>query len=188
MPHAYTEDQLVDQPTIGLFAELECFLWQVEKIATPAEEPTIFAMGGRGYYENPASDLLAFFLKPAAAHGLGDLFLSTFLECIEADYRQLGLNHVDIQWGKSNLALWREEKNFMVIAFLVGLDEGQKTSAFDFFLGMKHWTEGDWLAWYPQPGFQTRATAIAEVIRFSKFLTHLFRTSPEPVLPPVEMK
>ena len=33
MPHAYTEDQLVEQPAIGLFAELG---WQVE-LATAGE-------------------------------------------------------------------------------------------------------------------------------------------------------
>ena len=34
---------------------------------------TILNVGGRGYYENPMSDLLAFFLDPSACHGLGDL-------------------------------------------------------------------------------------------------------------------
>jgi len=52
---------------------LESMLTEVRKFAVPASEPTIFAVGGRGYYENPASDLLAFFLTPGAEHGLDDL-------------------------------------------------------------------------------------------------------------------
>ncbi len=41
MPHAYTEDQLVEQPTIGLFAELS---WptvsalEETKLRSPGEE------------------------------------------------------------------------------------------------------------------------------------------------------
>jgi len=76
---------------------LESLLVEVKKFAVPRPEPTIFAVGGRGYYENPASDLLAFFLKPDAAHGLGDLFLSTFLTCMEDGNHKLDLNQVDIQ-------------------------------------------------------------------------------------------
>ena len=44
------------------------------------KETTFFAIGGKGYYENPASEILAFFLKPDGAHNLGNLFLSTYLE------------------------------------------------------------------------------------------------------------
>ncbi len=44
---------------------------------------TILNVGGRGYYENPMSDLLAFFLDPSACHGLGDLVLSTLLRSLE---------------------------------------------------------------------------------------------------------
>jgi len=76
---------------------LESFLNEVEKHIPPAKETTIFDVGGRGYYENPATDLLKFFLKPDAGHGLGDLFLSTFLECIGEGHRQLDLRSVDIE-------------------------------------------------------------------------------------------
>jgi PD-(D/E)XK nuclease superfamily len=60
---------------------LRSFLNEVEKHIT-IKEPTLFAVGGRGHYENPASDLLAFFFRPNGEHGLGSLFLSTYLECI----------------------------------------------------------------------------------------------------------
>ncbi len=47
-------------------------------------EPTLFAVGGRGHFENPITDLLAFFLNPVASHGLGDVVLRAFLRSIEA--------------------------------------------------------------------------------------------------------
>ena len=96
MPHADTEDQLVEQPAIRLFAELEAFLAKAQGHAGSAKEPTLFSVGGRGYYENPTSDLLAFFLKPTAEHGLGALFLESFLECIGVGRGELDLNQVKI--------------------------------------------------------------------------------------------
>ncbi|HEY5233562.1 MAG TPA: PD-(D/E)XK nuclease family protein [Verrucomicrobiae bacterium] len=80
-------------------ADLESFLKEVGAYVAPTKEATLFAIGGRGYYENPASDLLAFFLKPDAEHGLKDLFLSTFLECVKMkeDYRKFNLSYVDIK-------------------------------------------------------------------------------------------
>jgi hypothetical protein len=76
---------------------LESLLTEVRQYVVPAKEPTLFAVGGRGYYENPASDLLAFFLKPDAKHGLGNLFLSTFLELIGVDHRALKMSYVDVE-------------------------------------------------------------------------------------------
>lgn len=66
---------------------LGSFINEVEKHIT-IKEPTLFAVGGRGHYENPASDLLAFFFRPNGEHGLGNLFFSTYLECIEQQPRQ----------------------------------------------------------------------------------------------------
>lgn len=48
----------------------------------PEFEKTIFSVGGRGYYENPISDLLAFFFNPQEAHGFGSLFLDSFFEAL----------------------------------------------------------------------------------------------------------
>ena len=48
----------------------------------PRREQSVFALGGRGYYENPTTDLLAFFLDPEESHDLGDCFLASLLECI----------------------------------------------------------------------------------------------------------
>ena len=63
--------------------EFEQFLTEVPKHVPEPKETTIFSLGGRGYYENPTSDLLAFFLKPDREHRLGNLFLDAFLECLE---------------------------------------------------------------------------------------------------------
>lgn len=79
------------------FTDLESFLTKVMEYAIPAKEPTLFAVGGRGYFENPASDLLAFFLKPDEQHGLKDLFLSTFLECIGVDHKKLDMSDIGVQ-------------------------------------------------------------------------------------------
>jgi hypothetical protein len=105
-------------------ADLESFLKEVTKHVTP-KEPTLFAVGGRGYYENPASDLLKFFLKPKAEHRLGDLFLSTYLDCMGADHFKLDTkkdvdvwtqvktskgNFIDLQILGSNWCLIIENK------------------------------------------------------------------------------
>ena len=77
--------------------DLEPFLEELKKYITPAKEMTLFALGGRSYYENPASDLLAFFLKPDAEHGLKYLFLSTFFECLGKNPQKFDMGYVDIQ-------------------------------------------------------------------------------------------
>ncbi len=58
------------------------FLMLVARYQVSTRERTIFSLGGRGYYENPASDMLAFFLRPNAEHGFGTLFLSALFECM----------------------------------------------------------------------------------------------------------
>jgi len=45
-------------------------------------EKNIFSIGARGYYENPTSDILAFFLDPSEEHGFGTLFLESLMTCI----------------------------------------------------------------------------------------------------------
>ncbi len=85
----YTEDQLILQPSNRLFDELAAMLNEASLVYTPPPEKTLFSVGGRGYYENPTSDLLAFFMDPSANHGLGNLFLSAFLECLGASELRL---------------------------------------------------------------------------------------------------
>jgi hypothetical protein len=78
--------------------DLESFLHNEVKKLVSANEPTLFAVGGRGYYENPTTDLLKFFLNPDAKHGLGDLFLSSYLECMKKSHLELNTKKgVDVQ-------------------------------------------------------------------------------------------
>ncbi|OOF03855.1 PDDEXK-like family protein [Salinivibrio sp. MA607] len=46
-------------------------------------EKTIFDVGSRGYYENPTTDLLAFFLNTDEVHGFGSLVLKALFSCTE---------------------------------------------------------------------------------------------------------
>jgi len=62
--------------------EARALLARAEIFYQPERESSIFACGGRGYYENPTTDLLGFFLDPAQAHSLGDCFLSALLSCL----------------------------------------------------------------------------------------------------------
>jgi hypothetical protein len=62
--------------------QLRALLSQAERHHQPEREVSIFALGGRGYYENPTTDLLAFFLDPTQTHGLGDCFLGALLSCV----------------------------------------------------------------------------------------------------------
>lgn len=66
-------------------SSIDCFrsLFEaVRKLPLAEPENTIFSSGGRGYYENPTSDLLAFFLRPDGPHGLGKLFMEALLDSI----------------------------------------------------------------------------------------------------------
>ena len=64
----------------GDFAEL---IKEVTKIELPDLEKTIFSIGGRGHYENPTSDILAFYPNdPEAEHQLGSLVLDSLFSAL----------------------------------------------------------------------------------------------------------
>lgn len=48
----------------------------------PPREKNIFSIGGRGHYENPISDVLAFFLDDTEDHKFGRLFIDSLIDCI----------------------------------------------------------------------------------------------------------
>jgi hypothetical protein len=85
-----------ENPSLATVEQLREFLQVAQKLATPVKEQTLFSLGGRGYYENPASDLLAFFLMPSAEHGFGPLFLKIFLECMGVDVHHRRLEGVTV--------------------------------------------------------------------------------------------
>ena len=64
-------------------AALAQFLAHVPKLSERAD--TFFSIGGRGYYENPTSDVLAYFLQPGNQHPFGLHFLHAMLRCVGLD-------------------------------------------------------------------------------------------------------
>ncbi|KEK29612.1 PDDEXK-like family protein [Shewanella xiamenensis] len=60
-------------------------------------EPTIFSVGGKGYYENPTTDILAYFLDDKAAHGLGALVMDALFDALSDKVTVDDLDHTLIQ-------------------------------------------------------------------------------------------
>ena len=56
--------------------QLKDLINHIKELPNPElPEPTLFSIGGRGYYENPTSDVLAFFCNSEGVHGLGSLVM-----------------------------------------------------------------------------------------------------------------
>ena len=68
----------------GMFEFLGGF--PVDRLSRPRK--TVFDIGTKGYFENPMSDILAFYLDPHEEHGLGALPLKGFL-------KSAGIGHLD---------------------------------------------------------------------------------------------
>ena len=58
---------------------LEALVVEIAQIRRAPSELTVFNIGGRGYFENATSDVLAFFLDDKQAHGLQRLVLDALL-------------------------------------------------------------------------------------------------------------
>lgn len=58
------------------------FLASFSELPTATAQRSIFSIGGRGYYENPLSDLLSFFLDPGEEHCLSTLVLDCLLKLV----------------------------------------------------------------------------------------------------------
>lgn len=68
-------------------SELKALLAHVKSLPQPGKaELNLFSVGARGHYENPISDLLAFFIDPDAGHDLNTLVLEAFMECLPGTY------------------------------------------------------------------------------------------------------
>ena len=65
--------------------EYNDILSKVKELKRPVTEKNIFSIGGRGHYENPISDILAFFIDPKEEHGFGELFLRSLFETTGRD-------------------------------------------------------------------------------------------------------
>ena len=64
------------------FVEL---LEEAKKFKVPVREKTFFDTAIRNHYENPTTELLAFFLNPLESHELGDTFWSGFCDVVIAE-------------------------------------------------------------------------------------------------------
>lgn len=61
--------------------QLKKLIEHIKSLPTPEiPEQTIFSIGGRGYYENPTSDVLAFFCDSEGTHGLGNLMMEALFD------------------------------------------------------------------------------------------------------------
>ena len=90
--------------------ELLTLLDKLKGLSLKPKEKTVFSIGGRGHYENPISDVLAFFLDPNEVHELGPLVAQAMLKCagitaaphsIQAIYRE----HVTSEQARLDLVL-----------------------------------------------------------------------------------
>lgn len=63
-------------------SHIKVLLKEASQFHKPRRERTLFDIGARGYFENPTTDLLAFFCYPEGEHGLGDAVLVALLDCL----------------------------------------------------------------------------------------------------------
>lgn len=97
----------------------------MKQFIQPKREKTVFSIGGRGHFENPISDVMAFYLDPSEEHNFGTLFISSFLtvlgknleiieespiEKIEREAVTLSGNRIDIVAASENWVLVIENK------------------------------------------------------------------------------
>ncbi|WP_180033420.1 PD-(D/E)XK nuclease family protein [Acinetobacter sp. YH12233] len=61
--------------------ELEKLLSQAKNYKLDLREKNFFETGARGHYENPTTDVLAFFLNPEEPHNLSHIFLDALISC-----------------------------------------------------------------------------------------------------------
>lgn len=69
------------QTKLSKFKQLLTEFNQIDPI--DVAEPTIFSIGSKGYYENPTTDILAFFCDNNGQHQLGDTALKALLNCLD---------------------------------------------------------------------------------------------------------
>lgn len=72
----------VPQSLSCYFESYKNLIKSAPKLQSIKQEKTIFSIGGRGHYENPISDVLAFYFDPSEEHGMGDLLLRSYFETI----------------------------------------------------------------------------------------------------------
>jgi hypothetical protein len=101
---------------------IRSFIEKSSNINISDNEKTFFDVGMRGYYENPMSDVLAFYLNPIEQHQFGAVILEEFLSCCDLDELNPTLigspirerDHIDIFLNSKDWVLVIENKIFHV--------------------------------------------------------------------------
>src|SRR5690625_5820378 len=86
--------------TEASISELQLLIDKARRYFMPVAEMTFFDVGMRGHYENPTTDLLAFFLDPARQHNLGDSFSRGLLDAFGVEADEAG----PVGWVKREVA------------------------------------------------------------------------------------
>lgn len=73
-----------DQYSLGKLKEL---LEKSNQYSITERELTFFDTAARKHYENPTTELLAFFLNPNNQHGLDDLFFESFIQSLKFQHK-----------------------------------------------------------------------------------------------------
>lgn len=71
-------------------SKFQSLIYKAKPHFMPSAEMTFFDIGMRGHYENPTTDLFAFFLDPAGQHNLGDSFIRGLLTAIGVEADEAG--------------------------------------------------------------------------------------------------
>ncbi|MCH6269361.1 PD-(D/E)XK nuclease family protein [Neobacillus citreus] len=111
----------------NIFLEYKDIIEKATRFKQAKREKTVFSIGGRGHYENPISDVLAFFIDSREEHGFGTLLLSSiinllnisneitnldaeFIEVVEREAITANGNRIDLVIAGSDWVLVIENK------------------------------------------------------------------------------
>lgn len=75
---------------------------------------TVFDIGMKGHFENPMTDILAFYLDFNEEHGLGDLLLKSFLKSADVGYLEAKLGTAPIREKVGRIDLVLEGKDWII--------------------------------------------------------------------------
>ena len=76
---------------------LDLFSWVPDFV----QDRTLLEISGYPHFENVCSNILAFYFDPGNEHGMKDLLLQSFLDCVEAEDKKGECLHEEV-WAKRN--------------------------------------------------------------------------------------
>ena len=104
----------------------EYFFYKALGFSTPKKEATIFDTALKSHFENPITELIAFFINPNESHGLGDSFYNGFISSLNAldelrDFEFGQFNAISTQETTTSgkrIDLWVETDTALIIVEL----------------------------------------------------------------------